>query len=549
MIYSDKKLAQLVVACCVKENVTQVVISPGSRNAPLTIGFTNQKEIACYSIVDERCAAFFALGIAQQTNQACALVCTSGSALLNYYPAIAEAFYSQIPLVVISADRPADRIDIGDGQTVRQQNVFENHILQSLNLAQQQHVEQSHLRQLLQRAIKFKGPVHLNVPFDEPLYGLTSQSHFCDERIDALEGPKIDPFPPELGTQWNGAVRKLILVGVHDSSPQLNALLVDLIDKDPNLLVFTETTSNLFGERFVPCIDQLINSLSPAELEALQPEILVSFGGMVISKKIKKFLRAYQPKEHWHIDPLRAYDTYFSLTRHVKQNPVDFFKALQKAAQPKQGHYRDSWLQRRDLKRKKHFTFLNDLAFCDLKAMELILETAPAEVSFQVSNSAVIRYVQLFGSQGQATFCNRGTSGIDGSTSTAIGAALKNEKQTVFITGDVSFFYDSNALWNTYIKKNFRIIILNNNGGGIFKIIPGPTESTALPYFETPHGLTAKHLCAMYGLEYTAVDSTEGLRETLSLFFDKGPAPRVLEIFTPSAENALVLKKYFEYIA
>ncbi|MGK0326437.1 MAG: 2-succinyl-5-enolpyruvyl-6-hydroxy-3-cyclohexene-1-carboxylate synthase, partial [Polaribacter sp.] len=172
-MYPKKELAQIVISACHQFNIDTVVISPGSRNAPLTIGFSNHKKIQALSIVDERCAAFFALGIAQQTQKPVAILCTSGSALLNYYPAIAEAFYSNIPLVVISADRPKHLIDIGDGQTIRQENVFENHILFSANLIENEKYKTRNsqlIGEALQIAVSQKGPVHINVPFEEPLY-------------------------------------------------------------------------------------------------------------------------------------------------------------------------------------------------------------------------------------------------------------------------------------------------------------------------------------------------------------------------------------------
>jgi 2-succinyl-5-enolpyruvyl-6-hydroxy-3-cyclohexene-1-carboxylate synthase len=141
-------------------------------------------------------------------------------------------------------------------------------------------------------------------------------------------------------------------------------------------------------------------------------------------------------------------------------------------------------------------------------------------------------------------FCNRGTSGIDGSTSTALGAAYATQKPTTLITGDLSFFYDSNALWNNYIPSDVRIVIINNSGGGIFKIIPGPKKSTALRYFETPHCLTAEHLCTMFEFEYSTAHNLKTLAEEVLGFYDKSDKPKVLEVFTPSDLNDLVLKEY-----
>ena len=169
MKFSNKILSQTLVQLCLDKGIEHIVISPGSRNAPLTIGFGENPVFKCFSIVDERCAAFFALGMAQQLQKPVAVVCTSGSALLNYYPAVAEAFYSDIPLVVISADRPANYIDIGDGQTIRQENVFENHILYNANCIEGEDFQiknETEINIALNTAIELNGPVHINIPFN-----------------------------------------------------------------------------------------------------------------------------------------------------------------------------------------------------------------------------------------------------------------------------------------------------------------------------------------------------------------------------------------------
>ena len=177
------------------------------------------------------------------------------------------------------------------------------------------------------------------------------------------------------------------------------------------------------------------------------------------------------------------------------------------------------------------------------------MESIPNNIQLQVSNSSIIRYTQLFDiNNSLSVFCNRGTSGIDGSTSTAIGASVINKNQTVFVTGDVGFFYDSNALWNKHIKSDFRIILINNNGGGIFKVIPGPKDSNALEYIETPHSLTAEHLCKMYGFEYSTASNLKDVDHSLSDFYSESEKPKLLEIFTPSNENDIILKAYFKAI-
>ena len=544
-MYPKKELAQIIIAACRQFEIQTVVISPGSRNAPLTIGFSNHKDFETLSIVDERCAAFFALGIAQQTLKPVALVCTSGSALLNYYPAIAEAYYSQIPLVVISADRPAHLIDIGDGQTIRQENVFKNHILYSANLKE---FDAENTIRILSKAFSLlrqvKGPIHINAPFNEPLYETVATMN--DFRFIAEESDLQDTIDYEnLASQWNSAKKKMILVGVHSPNSALEILL-DKVADDPSVLVFTETTSNLYNKRFVNSIDNLIFNLTEEEFTSLQPDILLTFGGMIVSKKIKKFLRDYSPKEHWHVNELRAFDTYQVLSKHLKIDSHSFFKHFCELVDyDNKSTYESTWTHYKQRIREKHNHYIKTAPYSDLKVFEQVLKVIPDFSEVQFSNSAIIRYSQLFEMNSTITvFCNRGTSGIDGSTSTALGAAYATQKPTTLITGDLSFFYDSNALWNNYIPTDVRIVIINNSGGGIFKIIPGPKKSTALKYFETPHCLTAEHLCRMFGFEYSTAHNLKSLKEEVVGFYDKSDKPKVLEVFTPSDLNDLVLKEY-----
>ena len=551
-VFPKKELAQLVISACHQFNIDTIVISPGSRNAPLTIGFSNHSEIETLSVVDERCAAFFALGIAQQKQKPVAVLCTSGSALLNYYPAIAEAFYSNIPLVVISADRPKHLIDIGDGQTIRQENVFENHILFSANLIENPKFiarNSQLIGEALQIATAQKGPVHINVPFDEPLYETVSELktfHFPNISTSSLDNANINY--KKLAEIWNTSDKKMLVIGVNYPDEELHNLM-DLYSDDESVMIFTETTSNLYHKKAVNSIDQLIFSLDDAQFQELQPDILITFGGMIVSKRIKKFLREYQPKHHWNIDEKKATNTFFCLSEFIQTKPVDFFSNFNKIITKKESDYQYKWLKIRDYRREKHSEYLSEIKHSDFKVFEQVLESIPHNSDLQISNSAIIRYAQLFQIKNTLrVFCNRGTSGIDGSTSTAIGAAFASKNQTIFITGDLSFFYDSNALWNKNIPNNFRIVLINNSGGGIFKIIPGPSTTNASKYFETPHCLTAEYLCKMHGFDYLQVSSKETVTKALNGFYAESDKPKILEIFTPSAENDLILKAYFKYI-
>ncbi|WP_109300724.1 2-succinyl-5-enolpyruvyl-6-hydroxy-3-cyclohexene-1-carboxylic-acid synthase [Aquimarina sp. AU474] len=568
-LYSKIPLSQTLVALCEAKGIDHIVISPGSRNAPLTIGFSEHPKMHCYSIVDERCAAFFALGIAQQLQKPVGLICTSGSALLNYYPAIAEAFYSDIPLVVLSADRPIERIDIGDGQTIRQKNVFENHILYSANLysevvteteiqdlkiRQKQREAQKHnereINLALNKAIEKKGPVHINVPFYEPLYDKIEEPTIFPKNIP-VEFPQhriSNVLEGEMLQQWNTAKRKMILIGV--SSPgMIDQNFINHFAKDPSVLVLTETTSNIHHPSHINCIDQLITSLTLEQFDDLRPDLLLTVGGMVVSKRIKAFLREYQPQSHWHIDQMKAFDTYFCLSEHIKLRPNSFFSWFLEKTEFVRSEYKTSWISVREQRRIKHEQYLEQVAYTDLKVFESIFDKIPEGQMIQLSNSSTVRYAQLFSLKPSfMVYCNRGTSGIDGSTSTAIGASLASKVPTTLITGDLSFFYDSNALWNDYIPSNFKVIIINNSGGGIFRILPGKEESANFStYFETAHQLTAEHLSKMFGFIYKSANTYQEVQKGLEQLYEHDDQPRILEIFTPRKENDSALIGYFKH--
>ena len=550
MLYPKIPLAQSIIEICKAKGVHDIIISPGSRNAPLTIGFTNQPDFTCYSIADERCAGFFALGIAQQKQKPVAVVCTSGSALLNYYPALAEAFYSQIPFVVISADRPHDKIDIGDGQTIRQENVFLNHSLYNANLLEDASEENDvFINEAINVAIAHKGPVHINVPFEEPLYQTTNKLA-VDVNVTGLFKSEPTVRVEDIiafSTLWNFSQKILVVVG--ECKPNsIDKQWIDELASHPSVVVLTEATSNLHHPDFIYNIDTLITPFTDKEFTELQPRVLITFGGMIVSKRIKAFLRKYKPRHHWHIDELRAYDTFGILTKHFTVSPNQFFKQFLPHVKRVESSYKAIFQEIREQRKLKHNEYLSQVPFSDLKAFESILAVLPENTQLQISNSSAIRYAQLFAIDSSiVVFCNRGTSGIDGSTSTAIGAAVASNKQTTLITGDIGFLYDSNALWNNYIPKHFKIILINNGGGGIFRILPGHQENeTFHTYFETSHCLTAEHLAKMYRFDYfTAADETS-LKTGLKQLLENNDQPAILEVFTPTRDNNKLLLDYFK---
>ncbi len=584
MKYSSIPAAQTLVMYCKLYGVKNIVISPGSRNAPLTIGFSEDPYFSCYSIVDERCAGFFALGIAQQLQEPVVVTCTSGSALLNYYAAVAEAFYSQIPIIILSADRPTYKIDVGDGQTIRQDDVFHRHIGYSTHLRQDvthamdrvlryasewlkeapvdtvqsqiQTFNENELRQAFEMGVNNKLPVHVNIPFEEPLYDkLSVQSIPLIEKPESqLSTSSITDYS-EYKKIWRSAVKKLVLVGVNYPDT-VNQEFLDMLANDPSVIVLTETTSNLHNPNFFPSIDSLIAPIEKLKdskewFEQLQPQILLTFGGLIVSKKIKAFLREFKPVHHWHVDSLRAFDTFFCLSHHFKCVPNHFFGRLLAATEFLESDYFTNWNRIRKGYESKREGYIKNIPFSDMKAFHQSLGYLPKGYQLQLANSSTVRYAQLFDLDASLkVYCNRGTSGIDGSTSTAIGASLYSKQPTVLMTGDLSFFYDSNALWNNYLRNDFRIILFNNQGGGIFRILPGKENSPNFErFFETKHELNAKYLCQMYELDYLSVDSEEGLENVFEHFYSKTSRPKLLEINTPRLLNNKILLDYFDFIS
>lgn len=584
MRYTEIPLPQAVVHYCAQYGIQHVIISAGSRNAPLTNGFVENSFFTTYSVVDERAAAFFALGIAQQLRKPVALVCTSGSALLNYYPAVAEAFYSEIPLVILSADRMPHRVDIGDGQTIQQEGVFGPHLVGAAALKpdvshatdallasnkqpyfsanptkkeieelQQKH--QTHNIKELQRIFTLsataKGPVHVNIPMEEPLYGMTS-TPIAFPPAHVLKTTAFDSDYKALLSAWKKAKRKMILVGVSSPNPELASLLETLL-QDPSVVVLTEKTSNFSHPNAVAAIDCL---MAPLELEQngsekeLQPDLLLTLGGMIVSKKIKFFLRKHQALAHFHIDQTKANDTFYYLSEHINAPAEKTLKVLAEAG-PTNSDYQDTVLLRYRDYLKKGNTYLSKIPFSDIRAFDLITQSLPQNTHVQVANSSPIRYMQLFDlPKGTEVFCNRGTAGIDGSTATAMGATQINPKQMVLVTGDLSFFYDINGLWHNYIPNHVRIIVINNQGGGIFRILPGEKDSPKYDtYFETIHARNARNMAKAFGFAYKRVRTNWGLKRALRHFFNPSNQPKILEICTPRKINDTVLLDYFKAMA
>ena len=579
-------VAQTLILSCLKFDFFDVVISPGSRNVPLAIGFASNKKFKCYSIVDERSAAFFALGLSQKSKKPTILICTSGSALLNYYPAVAEAYYSEIPLIILSADRPEYKINIGDGQTINQSNVFEKNILYSNSLKQDcSHATEEIIKSNLQKIVNDEAdfskieksqksiqknneriieiafnlsinkmqPVHLNVPMEEPLYEFNDSPSIS---VKVKKKTEKKPSLTDLDNFYkaiNKASKIMILIGVSDGNI-LSKKSIQKINSCSSIIVMKEHTSNVFNESFISNIDRLIGPIelqsnSDSLFDELSPEIIISLGGMIVSKKIKSFLRNYKPRKHFHVGNNISKDSFYSGVEHINTTANKFFENID--LNKSDSKYFEKWNQLDYSKLDLHNRYMKVINFSDLKVFEILTNWIPKKYNIQVANSTPIRYFQLFDLKNKnMMFANRGTSGIDGSTSTAIGSSVQNDSPVLLVTGDLSFFYDVNALWNNHIPKIFRIIIINNSGGGIFKILPGFKENNLFSEFiETQHNLSARLIAKMFNFNYTRVSTKFGLNLYLRTFFKNSKKPKILEIRTSSVKSTKILKEYFRYLS
>ncbi len=551
MFYSDKLVMQCLGELLKKYQIKDVVCSPGSRNAPIMSHFSAIKEIETYSVVDERSAAFFALGMAQQTRKPVALSCTSGSAVANYYPAVTEAFYQNIPLIILSADRPTDFVDQFDGQTIRQHNIFVNHSHANVTIDETESIKsiEKKIEETIITCLEKQGPVHINLAFSEPLYQKVAEVNYKPNLKKRIKKEKFFSKVKikELAASWSLSSRKIVLVGVQQPNKKLEKFIKEL-SKDDSVVVLTESTANINYKRFFSDIDSIIFSMNNSELEEIKPDLLLTIGQNIVSKKVKSFLRDHSPKNHWHLDKYWQPNTYGCLTKKIKTNPVDFSQSFLQEIKPNKSNYYKLWREIADKREIQHKEYLNAIPYCDLKVFEKIMLSIPKDYMVQLGNSTIIRYAQLFKNiHKNETFSNRGTSGIDGCTSTAIGAAFATNKPMLFVTGDLSFLYDSNALWNNYITNKVRIIVMNNGGGNIFKFIPGPSATNVLEkHFEHKHHLKMDLLAKMHGFSYLNTCNETELHQTLISFFDESEKPKILEIDTKLANNAQILQQYFK---
>lgn len=543
---------------CLEHGINRAVISSGSRNAPLILAFASNADFKCYSIVDERSAGYYALGMAQQLKKPVVLICTSGTAVANYAPALAEAYYLKVPLLVLTADRPPEWIDQNDGQTIRQFEVFRNYVKKSFQMPASTK-EQSDLwyfRRSLNEAIGLSaigspGPVHINIPIKEPLYDPLPAVDLPIKPIHTISGEmEIDTDSwQHISHRWNEARKRLVICGFSHKNPKLQSVL-GLMASNHEVVVLAENLSNLSGDNFIDSPDRFMASLTNVQLEDFRPDIVVTLGGSIISKRLKKYLRQYSPQEHWHIDENDMFiDTFQSLSLNVRVKPCKFFSKVSKVGSPniEYSQFAQNIKKQSEI---RHNEFIKSADFTDLTAWARVINSLPSNINLHLANSTPVRYAQLFSSRTDISyFSNRGTSGIDGCISTAAGAAAATDRLNVLLIGDLAFLYDSNGLWNNNLPKNLCIIVIDNGGGNIFRVIDSGSEVEKIrPFVEAPHQLKIKDLCASYGVSYLYANSPDSLSDALDQSFKPNSSAVVIHIDTSGSTSAETYKQYFKYL-
>lgn len=556
---------QLIADYLYKRGVRHVIICPGSRSAPFVIAFSEYNTIKKYVIADERSAAYFALGIAQQTRFAVAIICTSGTAVLNLGPAIAEASAQALPLIAITADRPEEMHWRGENQTIPQTNIFLDFVpeksainfkpLHTLRDFTDNIIEMDETLLIMHDEPSF--PAHWNVEIPEPLYERAGEEiplynlRNYEEDLNLIHqilGGNEDLLLEE----WQNAKRILIICGYAQFTPQVIQQLKNLSENE-NVVIVSEHASNLPFQQ-IDCwnTDAILTQINPENENKFAPDLVITLGRQILSKKLKQFIKKNKPKRHFHVSRHgESWDQFYL------EDKFDFFKTgnnlfLSKLTHAKSAkkEFKQAWENLRTQVQQHTQNFLANVPFCDFKVYESIYGQLPSGTNLQLGNSTPVRYAQFFNLPENTTVnANRGTSGIDGCLSTAVGAALIHHSLTVCIIGDISFFYDSNALWNKYISPNLRIILINNGGGNIFRLLNGPeTVKGFEDFFEAQHNLSAKHLAEMYGLHYNFCESQEELNTQLTQFFKPKNRAAILEIKTNNEISANVYKQYFYYL-
>lgn len=521
-----RELAALMRA----HKVTRCVACPGSRNSPIVATLAALPDFELRGATDERSAGFVACGWAARVQAPVAVCVTSGSALLNLHPAVAEAHYRNLPLLVISADRPASWIGQQDGQTLPQPGAFGTLCRMSVHIPEAEN-ESWHRNRLLNEALlelrhRSGGPVHINMPLTEPLFGTTIAPLPEPRLIRRTELARMTADEEtELLDTIDDCPRRLIALGQLPQDAQI----------PPSLAA--EKSFAIIGEHLCNtaiAITQPDAILGPQPDAALSPDLLITYGGCIISKRLKTLLRNNPPREHWHISPDGVVvDTFCGLTRVIEGDPAELWELIAAFAEEGDESYAERWLEP---------VPVPQFPYSGMQLVGDLVGALPEKSVLHLANSSAVRFAQLYPlPEDVQVECNRGVNGIEGSLSTAIGYAIGDERPQFFICGDLSFFYDMNALWLQGIPSHLRILLLNNGGGGIFDLIPTPNH----PMVNGTHTASAAAWAQSCGFEYLSVRNEYDWPAALAALSTPSERPIIVEAFTNSESDASLLKQFY----
>lgn len=561
-MYSNKENVNILTSLLLEYGVSDAVVCPGSRNAPIVHNLSVCEAIRCRPVTDERSAAFYALGLAIATRRPTVVCVTSGSALLNVMPAVAEAAYQHVPLVVISADRPQQWIDQLDGQTIPQSDALGRFVRKAVQLPEPHNDEERWLcRRLVNEAMHLAtcrqgAPVHINVPISEPLFEFDTEQLPQLSRFNNIKRAAIKDASMDMPEAFHDATRPMIVIGQLAHGTISHETIRSLSEK---YVVMSEPLSNPsymtihFDEaiRYIVSNNSSIND-DEDDKTAYYPDYVIYVGDTLVSKPARRFLRnAKAPSCLITPDAADIHDPLMTLTDIVECD-TDSINALLASLcdapdTDERCRFHDRWQSFLDAYAAHADAYAPEYSqMATVKYFEEQLADLDIDICVHYANSSAVRLACIYAQH--YVWCNRGVNGIEGSLSTAAGFSLATHDMTVCVIGDLSFFYDQNALWNSNLRGNLRIILLNNRGGGIFRQLPGLSDSPAADdLVMASHENTAQGICTQNDVGYMSAKNMDEMQiGVVTLLTRESERPMLLEVFTDSNDDVKALVKYFK---
>lgn len=561
-MYSNKENVNILTSLLLEYGVSDAVVCPGSRNAPIVHNLSVCEAIRCRPVTDERSAAFYALGLAIATKRPTVVCVTSGSALLNVMPAVAEAAYQHVPLIVISADRPQQWIDQLDGQTIPQPDALGRFVRKAVQLPEPHNDEERWLcRRLVNEAMHLAtcrqgAPVHINVPISEPLFEFDTEQLPQLSRFNNIKRATIKDASMDMPDAFHDATRPMIVIGQLAHGTVSHETIRSLSEK---YVVMSEPLSNPsymtihFDEaiRYIVSDNSSIND-DEDDKTAYYPDYVIYVGDTLVSKPARRFLRnAKAPSCLITPDAAYIHDPLMTLTDIVECDTDSINALLASLCEvpdtDERCRFHDRWQSFLDAYAAHADAYAPEYSqMATVKYFEEQLADLDIDIRVHYANSSAVRLACIYAQH--YVWCNRGVNGIEGSLSTAAGFSLATNDMTVCVIGDLSFFYDQNALWNSNLRGNLRIILLNNRGGGIFRQLPGLSDSPAADdLVMASHENTAQGICTQNDIGYMSAKNMDEMQiGVVTLLTRESERPMLLEVFTDSNDDVKALEKYFK---